>query len=126
MILKYAMPKHPGQCRPGSIAVIQEGTEQVMYQAPDVELVPDLMAELIDQLRTKSGVPIIVCAAMAHLNLTMVHPFSDGNGRMARALQTLVLARDGAPNPTRVRPSSGRGKRAGGDFTGGVILAEGT
>jgi Fic family protein len=31
---------------------------------------------------------------MAHLNLVMVHPFSDGNGRMARALQTLVLARE--------------------------------
>jgi len=32
---------------------------------------------------------------MAHLNLVMVHPFSDGNGRMARCLQTLVLAREG-------------------------------
>jgi Fic family protein len=31
---------------------------------------------------------------MAHLNLVMVHPFRDGNGRMARALQTLVLARE--------------------------------
>jgi Fic family protein len=99
MMLSYAMPKHPGQWRPGSIAVIQEGTGQVMYQAPDVEEVPGLMAELIDQLRRNSGVPVIVSAAMAHLNLTMIHPFSDGNGRMARALQTLVLARDGAPNP---------------------------
>ena len=32
---------------------------------------------------------------MAHLNLVLVHPFRDGNGRMARCLQTLVLARDG-------------------------------
>ncbi len=31
---------------------------------------------------------------MAHLNLVMIHPFSDGNGRTARCLQTLVLARD--------------------------------
>jgi Fic family protein len=31
---------------------------------------------------------------MAHLNLVMIHPFSDGNGRMARCIQTLVLARD--------------------------------
>ena len=31
---------------------------------------------------------------MAHLNLVMIHPFRDGNGRMARCLQTLVLARD--------------------------------
>ena len=37
---------------------------------------------------------VVVAAAMAHLNLTMIHPFKDGNGRMARALQTLVLARE--------------------------------
>jgi len=36
---------------------------------------------------------------MAHLNLTMIHPFSDGNGRMARALQTMVLSREGILDP---------------------------
>ena len=99
MMISYDMSKHPGQWRPGAIAVIQEGTGQVMYQAPDVEFVPSLVAELIDQLRNPGDVPVIVQAAMAHLNFTMIHPFSDGNGRMARALQTLVLARDGSPNP---------------------------
>lgn len=39
-------------------------------------------------------------AAMAHLNLVLIHPFSDGNGRMARCLQTLVLARAGVLDPT--------------------------
>ena len=32
---------------------------------------------------------------MAHLNLAMIHPFRDGNGRMARCVQTMVLAREG-------------------------------
>ncbi len=41
-----------------------------------------------------------VRAAMAHLNLVMIHPFSDGNGRMARCVQTLVLARDAILEPT--------------------------
>jgi Fic family protein len=36
---------------------------------------------------------------MAHLNLVTVHPFSDGNGRMARALQTLIIARSGISAP---------------------------
>jgi Fic family protein len=36
---------------------------------------------------------------MAHLNLVMIHPFRDGNGRMARALQTLVLAREKIVTP---------------------------
>lgn len=37
---------------------------------------------------------------MAHLNLVMIHPFRDGNGRMARALQTMVLAQDQIVEPT--------------------------
>ena len=37
---------------------------------------------------------------MAHLNLVMIHPFRDGNGRMARALQTMVLAQDQVVEPT--------------------------
>lgn len=40
-----------------------------------------------------------VVAAGEHVNLTMIHPFSDGNGRMARCLQSLVLARDRIVEP---------------------------
>ena len=40
----------------------------------------------------------LIKTAMAHLNLVLIHPFSDGNGRMARCLQTLVLAREGIIN----------------------------
>src|ERR1700689_3066051 len=41
----------------------------------------------------------IVRSAMAHLNLVMIHPFRDGNGRMARALATLVLTRSDIGEP---------------------------
>ena len=41
----------------------------------------------------------MVRGAMAHLNLTMINPFKDGNGRISRALQTLVLAREGILHP---------------------------
>jgi Fic family protein len=57
------------------------------------------MTELVDQISTDSGADPIVRAALAHLNLTMIRPFKDGNGRMARALQTCVLSRDGILNP---------------------------
>jgi len=50
-------------------------------------------------LNSPDGTPAIVRAAMGHLNLAMIHPFSDGNGRMARCLQTLVLAREGLLDP---------------------------
>lgn len=47
---------------------------------------------------------------MAHLNLVMIHPFRDGNGRMARCLQTLILARDSivAPEFSSVEEFLGR------------------
>src|SRR3990172_4743171 len=51
------------------------------------------MNELVDGMREEQG-PAIVRAAIAHLNLVLIHPFRDGNGRMARCLQTLVLARE--------------------------------
>ena len=54
---------------------------------------PALIADLLSELEEES-VPVLVRAAMAHLNLVMVHPFRDGNGRMARCLQTMVLARE--------------------------------
>jgi Fic family protein len=58
------------------------------------------MNELITVLQQqKTNEPAIVRAAMAHLNLAMIHPFEDGNGRMARELQTLILEREGFLNP---------------------------
>jgi len=100
MILSYDISKHPGQWRPGSVRVVNEKSNQVVYEGPDVEFVDPCVGELIDYLRNpiKDENPI-VRAAMAHLNLTMIHPFSDGNGRMARALQTFVLGREGILHP---------------------------
>ena len=68
------------------------------YSAPDRELVEPLVDEALAQI-TDSEAPTSVTAAMAHLNLTLIHPFSDGNGRMARCLQTLVLAAAGEGTP---------------------------
>jgi Fic family protein len=57
-------------------------------------LVPGLIDELVAALAADRHSPAMVRAAMAHLNFVMIHPFRDGNGRMARCLQTLVLARE--------------------------------
>jgi len=100
MMLQYDMNKNPGRWRPGSVFVVNSKTGQTVYDAPDVELVNDLIEELIAYLKSNRKEPTIVRAAMAHLNFTMIHPFSDGNGRLARALQTHVLAGDGILHPT--------------------------
>lgn len=99
MMIGFDMKKHPGQWRPGHIFVVEQKTGKTVYEAPSVELVNPLIEELVQFLKSERTQPNLVRAAMAHLNLTMIHPFKDGNGRMARALQTLVLAQDGILHP---------------------------
>ncbi len=93
MMLKHRLDKDPGRWRPGEIYVVRESTGERVYEGPPAAEVPALISAAITELEA-SDAPVLVRAAMAHLNLVMVHPFRDGNGRMARALQTLVLARE--------------------------------
>ncbi|MFJ7905359.1 Fic family protein [Streptomyces sp. NPDC096198] len=90
-----------GQWRRTAIRITAPGDELATdYEGPDVELVPDLMSELTDWLNDgDSDAHVLVRAAMAHLNLVKIHPWSDGNGRMSRSLQTLVIARGGVLAP---------------------------
>jgi len=99
MMLRHDMSKAPGQWRPGAVFVVEQSTGKTVYEAPNAELVNDLIEELVAFLRSDNGTPPLVRAAMAHLNLTMIHPFKDGNGRMARALQTVVMALEGVIHP---------------------------
>lgn len=99
MMLKYDLTKHPGAWRPRPIYVHNQERDERVYEGPPAESVPGLIEELIVDLNRADDSPCIVRAAMAHLNLVMIHPFSDGNGRMARCLQALVLARDGNLEP---------------------------
>lgn len=99
MMLSYDLTKLPGQWRPGGVLVVHEPTRQTIYEGPDAERVPTLIDELIGQINDADGAPPIIRGALAHLNMAMIHPFKDGNGRMARALQTLVLAKEGIVGP---------------------------
>lgn len=98
MMIKHALRKNPGQWRPGEIYVRREDSGEMVYEGPPSDDVQELIGELLEDLRRDES-PVLVKAAMAHLNLTLIHPFSDGNGRMARCLQTLVLARDRVLTP---------------------------
>jgi len=97
MMLKYDLGKHPGQWRPGAIWV-EDPNGRVVYTAPDRDEIEPLMAELLSNVNI-GGTSARVRAAMAHLNLAMIHPFSEGNGRTARCLQSLVLTSDGILSP---------------------------
>jgi Fic family protein len=100
MMLQHDLTKNPGNWRPGPIYVRDEQKGENVYEGPPAELVPRLVDRLIAYLRgPEDENHILVKAAMAHLNLVMIHPFSDGNGRMARCLQTLVFTRRGLVDP---------------------------
>jgi Fic family protein len=99
MMLKYDITKNPGRWRPGYVYVREESTGNIVYEGPPVENVIPLIEELLAELNSGPGQQPLITAAMSHLNLVMIHPFSDGNGRMARCLQTLVLSRHGVLGP---------------------------
>jgi Fic family protein len=99
MMTKYSLDNRPGRWRAGTIYVRDERSGAVVYEGPDLDLVPGLIQELVEEMEVIDGSDSLVAAAMAHLNLVMIHPFRDGNGRMARCLQSLVLARCGVLSP---------------------------
>ena len=89
----------PGLLRTGPVLVTAPGGG-VAYRAPEAERTGALMARLVEWLATEDlQVPVVARAAMAHLHLVSIHPFRDGNGRLSRILQSLVLARDGVLSP---------------------------
>lgn len=67
--------------------------ERVHFQAPPAERLPAEMAAFLDALNAPFVRPPLVTAALAHLRFLTLHPFDDGNGRLARALTEWLLAR---------------------------------
>jgi Fic family protein len=98
----YFQPgKDPGLWRTGPIGVTAPDGS-LSYRGPGGEEVPALMAEVVESLaegERDEDVDVVVRAAMAHLNVVSVHPFRDGNGRVSRIVQSLVLAREGLASP---------------------------
>jgi Fic family protein len=99
MMTSHDLANRPGRWRAGAIYVHNDETGEMVYEGADIDQVPALMTEFVAGLQTGRDCPALLQAAMAHLNLVMIHPFRDGNGRMARALQSLVLAANGALAP---------------------------
>jgi len=100
MLLDHDLTKAPGRYRTKEIFVRDDRRGVNVYEGPDGDQVPELMRALSQSLVMPSPDDPLVRGAMAHLNLVMIHPFRDGNGRMARALQTMVLAQDQVVEPT--------------------------
>ncbi len=69
------------------------GRERIHYIAPSPEKVDDEMRSFIDWFNSEDDVSYIIRSAIAHLWFVSIHPFEDGNGRLARILSDMMLAR---------------------------------
>ena len=96
----FQKDKEPGQYRRAGIEVTDPRGGPPAYVGPPAEAVPKLMGEVVRWLaRGDVDAHVAVRAAMAHLHVVSVHPFRDGNGRISRIVQSLVLAREGLLAP---------------------------
>ena len=69
------------------------GKEKVHFEAPASALVPQMMDQLLHWINQPLSIDPVLKSAIAHLWFVTVHPFDDGNGRIARAITDLLLAR---------------------------------
>ena len=69
------------------------GREKVHFVAPSAERVPYEMEQFLDWLNHSNGLDFVLKALIAHLWFVTIHPFDDGNGRIARAILDMLLAR---------------------------------
>lgn len=69
------------------------GKEKVHYQAPDAGMVEREMKIFIDWFNNENKTDLTIKAGLAHLWFVTIHPFEDGNGRIARAITDMLLAR---------------------------------
>ncbi len=69
------------------------GKERVHFQAPPAPQLDDEMREFLEWFNTNTDSDQVLKAAVAHLWFVTIHPFDDGNGRIARAIADMTLAR---------------------------------
>ena len=69
------------------------GNEKVHYEATKAGLLEGEMNELINYINTDKETDFLIQAGIVHLWFVILHPFDDGNGRIARALTDMILAR---------------------------------
>lgn len=69
------------------------GREKVHFQAPDADKLDAEMNQFINWFNSESTTDPIIKAAIAHLWFVTIHPFDDGNGRIARAITDMLLSR---------------------------------
>ena len=89
--LTHGLVKHPGQFRLSDVGVY-DASGRVVHVGARPQFVPGLVEELFSWARD-SLLLDLVKSCLVHFELEIIHPFEDGNGRMGRLWQSLILSR---------------------------------
>jgi len=87
-LLMNGLVKKPGNYRKEGVGIVHG--KKIAHIAPPAENVPYLIKDLFDYIKTNED-PILIKSCVFHYEIEFIHPFMDGNGRMGRLWQTVLL-----------------------------------
>lgn len=87
-LLMTGLVDHPGQLRKTSVGIVKG--ENLAHIAPPGEMVYPLLKDLFNYLKNDKDL-LLIKSCVFHYELEFIHPFVDGNGRMGRLWQTMIL-----------------------------------
>ena len=87
-LLMNGLMDTPGQLRKKSVGIVKG--KEVSHVAPPPKHLPFLMKDLFDYYKTSED-PVLIKSCVIHYEIEFIHPFMDGNGRIGRLWQTLIL-----------------------------------
>lgn len=91
-VLMHNLVEDNGQWRQGNVGIFKG--QEVAHVAPPASKVPSLMQDLFAFIKAEKDLPYLIKACIFHYELEFIHPFSDGNGRMGRLWQQLLLMKE--------------------------------
>ena len=89
-VMMQALVDQPGRYRNGGVGVF--GEKGLVHMAPPADRVPLLMSDLFGWLKTSKD-HLLIRSCVFHFEFEFIHPFIDGNGRMGRLWQSLILGK---------------------------------
>ena len=89
-LLMAGLIEHPGRFRRGGVGIYRGA--DLVHMAPAAGRVPLLVDDLLGWLNASDWHPLLT-SSVVHYELEFIHPFADGNGRLGRLWQTLILSR---------------------------------
>lgn len=88
-LLMFGLTDQAGDWRSGGVGIYRE--DQLIHMPPPTSQIPRLMSDLLVWLETTDTHPLIA-SCIFHYEFEFIHPFTDGNGRLGRFWQTLILS----------------------------------